>query len=181
MRQYKRTYGYLTMAAIAAVLAGCIVSGTFVISEVIQGDEFSTGNGFYYHAVDLRDNETWQDHEDDIESIDVIGFEMWIHNFSASATTFNVWIDDINDDSLTSLASVQANATQIIEGLEIKPGANFVTYGKSLSVLTNTKTLKELMLAGRFHYYGQSSVGGPNADYDIDSIRVIVTLSASGS
>ncbi len=182
MKHIKRTFGYLTIAAIAALLAGCLVSGTFVISEIIQGDEFSTGNGFYYHAVDLRDNETWQDHEDDIESIDVIGFEMWIHNYSASATTFDVWIDDIANDSLTSIGEVEDHATQIIDGLSINPGANFVTYGKSLSVLTNTKTLKELLLSGRFHYYGRSSAGIPGpGTYDLDSIRVIVTLSASGT
>jgi hypothetical protein len=181
MRYIKSTFGYLTMAAIAAVLAGCLVSGTFVISEVIHGGDFSAGNGFYYHAVDLSTNETWIDHEDDIESIDVIGFEMWIHNNGATATTFDVWIDDIANDSLTSLVDVRDNATQIIDGLSVSPGANFITYGRSLSILTNTETLKRLVRTGSFHYYGYSSAGLPGTNYRIDSIRVIVTLSASGS
>ena len=169
----------LLLAVTVLLLAGCIVSGTFVVTLLIDRDEFTTGDNFYYYGVDLTDEDVWQDHKDDIESIDVVGFELWITNNSGSATTFNIWIEDIGQPQRTTIAQVQANATQVVQDLSVPTGSSHVTYGQSLSHVINIPTLRALAMSGAFHYYGSSSVGGPGAQYVVDSARVIVTLTAS--
>lgn len=179
MRKIFKPSGLLLLAVASLFLVGCLVSGTFVVTLFIEEGDFTTLNGFYYYMVDLTTEDVWEDHKDNIENIDIVGFELWITNNSGSATTFNVWIEDIASPERTSLAQVQANATLVLEDLDIAAGSVHITYGQSLSHVTNVSTLKELAESGQFHYYGHSSVGGPGAQYFVDSARVIVTLSAS--
>ncbi len=177
MTRLAKRMGLPAFVATCFLLVGCLISGTFVVTIFVEDEEFTTDNGFYYYFVDLTDNEDWEDHQDNIDNIDVVGFELWIDNTSGSATTFDVWIDDAGNAELMSLAAVQASATKIVDGLTIANGANFITYGQSLGVIQNTETLKTLVEAGEFHYYGYSSAG--MGLYEIDSMRVIVTVSAS--
>ena len=177
MKNLKNKTGFLGVALVTVLLVGCLISGTFVVSVMIKDIGF-TGDGLYHYAVNLTAEDVWEDHKDEIENIDVVGFEMWIRNNSPAATTFNVWVDDIDDAPLTDLDSVEVYATIILEDLALAVGSNYITYSQSLSHIKHFTALKALVETGEFHYYGHSLVG---ADCLIDSVRVIVTLSASGT
>ncbi len=176
MTQLAKRMGLPALVATCFLLAGCLISGTFVVTIFVEDEEFTTADGFYYYYVDLTTESEWEDHQDAIDNIDVVGFELWINNTSGAATTFDVWVDDGANEPLETLPEVQASATQIIDGLAITDGDNFITYGQSLAALQNVETLKTLVETGEFHYYGYSSAVG---QYEIDSMRVIVTVSAS--
>jgi len=172
----------VSLVAFGVLFCGCydIISGTFIIDILIEDDDFTTRHDFYYYYVDLSTNEDWQDHEEDIDNIDVVGFELWIDN-PGEATTFDIWIDDASADADSTLADVQTNATRVLRGLAIASGNDqFVSYGTSLGHIENIETLRTLVRSGEFHYYGLA-VGSTTDEYHVDSARVAITLSASGS
>lgn len=171
-------FGLLGLALLALVLGGCLVSGTFIVVEVI---EFSaTSSGFYAEAVDVSDNEDWEDHKDDIDRIDVVGFEVWATNNSTTALTYSAYIDDPQPSLYTNATQVENNATLIVDGITI-PGnvgvsQRVVSYSESLSHIANTATLRTLVKSGQFDYYALTS---GNTTGTIDSVKVIITVSAS--
>jgi len=169
------------------LLVGCLVSGTFTIVIFVDDEELDDNHpdGFYHYVVDLTDEEDWEDHKDDIENIDVVGFDLWVNNLRNTATTFNAWVDDLGDAQITNPALLDANATPILQDLTIAAGPDVVThitYAASLGHLTNVATLKAFVKGGQFRFYGRSE-GTPiiGTDYEVDSVRVVVTFTAKGS
>ena len=175
MRLIREKLAAMSLLGILLLLTGCLVSGTFVVTIFINGEDFSTFTGLYHYVVDLSTDSDWEDHKDKIKDIDVIGVELWITNNASAATTFNVWIDDISEPEWMSLGEVDANATKILEDVVIAVGANHITYAESLGLIQNVTTLKTLAESGQFHFYGHSSL---LAEYTLDSARVVVTVSA---
>ena len=169
----------LAAAILAAVtLSGCLlVSGTFVIVKTFS---FTTQSQFYHYAVDITDEGDWKDHKDKIDNIDLVGFELWITSHETIPITLNAYLDSMHTTPYATQLAVEANATKVLEGLTVAPGANHVSYGGSFSYLTNVDELKRLVRIGQFDYYG-TATGGTGAGFKVDSARVIVTFSASGS
>ena len=164
-----------TLAALMMVMAGCIVSGTFMI---VKPFDFTTGTGFYYYLVDITNEQDWKDHKDQIDDIDLVGFELWFNNPTASDVTFNCWIDDSNNSAKQNYLEI-VQTTKILDGLTLPPGKSHLTYGNSFQYIMNVPTLKTLVKSGMFHYYGTSDNG--QGTFTVDSGKVIVTFSASGS
>jgi hypothetical protein len=169
----------LVAAILAAVtLAGClIVSGTFIIVKTFS---FTTRHSFYHYAVDITGEGDWKSHKDQIDNIDLVGFELWITSYEAIPTTFSVYLDSMRTTPYTTQSDVVANASKVLDGLTVNPGANHVSYGNSFKYLTNVEVMKRLVRAGTFDYYG-TSTGGTSSGFIVDSAKVIVTFSASGS
>lgn len=163
------------LMAVAALVTGCLVSGTFILVEDFS---FTARTGYYHYSVDLTTEPDWQDHKDDIDAIDAVGFEFSIESSEAGSTTFNAWVTAAGTN-FTSVAEIEAGATQVITDFTINPGTTTMTYAQSLGHISNLTTLKALVKTGKFEYYGTST----NPDYVFDVIdgKVIVTLSASGS
>lgn len=161
----------------ALVTAGCLVSGTFIL---VDDFDFTTTTGFYFDEIDLTEDSDWNDHKDDIDDIDVVGFEVYLTN-TGSNSQFEVWVDvpgSSGQDHLTE-GAVRANATRVLN-IPVTAGAQLVTYAQSLSYLENIATLKTLVKAGQFDVYGLRVLGS-GASISADSGKVIVTFSASGS
>ena len=168
--------GLLGIIAVGLLLGGCLlISGTFVI---VESFDFTTQSGFYYYDIDITDEPDWEDHKDNIDAIDLVGFELWIDNFEAAGWTFDVYVDDGDAAAYDNRDDVIANATQILTGLIIPIGSTHLTYGESFAYVTNVETLKTLVKTGNFHYYGFAS-GGTVHGYEVDSGKVIITFSAS--
>ena len=164
------------LLAVAALVTGCLVSGTFIIVEDFS---FTAGSGFYHYTVDITDEPDWEDHKDDIDMVDAVGAEFYITSTEPAAVTFSVWVDDFGDDWVTE-GLVIANATPIIEDFTVQPGTTKITYAQSLGMIKNVDRLKALAKLGQFEYYG-TSTGNTGTSFVVDSGKVIVTFSASGS
>jgi len=169
----------VSMLAVAAIfLGGCLVSGTFIVVEVFTLN--SPTSGLYSDAVDLTDNEDWQDHKDDIDRIDVVGFEVWMTN-SSSSLTYSAYLDDPQPALYTTAGQVQANTTLILEDLEIpvtSGSEKVITYAESLTLIQNTETIRTLLKSGQFDYYALTSGSGSAT---VDSVKVVITVSASST
>lgn len=179
MKILKSALALLTVLSAALLISGCLVSGTFTIVEEFS---FTSANDIYFYPVDVTDEEEWEDHKDDIDWIDIIGFELWITNNQVLPDTLAIYLDDFGADTLTSLAQLQANAVKVFGDLAIAGGVGtqtHVTYGQSLGYIQNVAELRRLAKEGMFHYYG-TSPGDGAAGYTIDSVRVVLTFEASG-
>jgi hypothetical protein len=167
------------LVILALLLACGLTSGTFVISHFFRDIDFTTRTGFYYYLVDLNDDPDWEEHADDIESIDAVGFELWITSHETESATFSIYLDEATGPAYeTEDDLVVAEVPKVLDGLTINPGANTVSYGESLGYLINVDSLSARILEGTFGYYGVSSYGTSDG-YTIDSVRVVVTVTVS--
>lgn len=181
MLKNKSKLGLFALALVALLICGCyIISGTWVIVEPF---EFTSASGFYFYQIDITGEKDWIDHKDDINNIDLVGFEMFIINNESSDVTFNAYIDDADSTLCTDATCFNANTTKtlIIDNLTLPAGdTTHVTYGQSFKYLRHVDRLKALTKEGRFNYYGTASAGA-SLNFVIDSAVVIITFSASGS
>ena len=172
----------LPLIAAALLVSGCLVSGTFV---VVDSFSFTTQTGFYAYQVNITDEADWEDHKDEIDNIDLVGFELWITNNESFPVTFNAYIDDFDNFFCQDGACFNANTTKsiVLENLTLPAGPGMqrhVTYGESFDFIRNTERMKTLVKEGRLNYYGTASAG-TDLGFIVDSGKVIVTFSASGT
>ncbi len=166
---------------ISVFLTACLLSGTFIISSEIS---FSTFSGFYFYDVDVTNEPDWQDHKDEIDDIEMVGFDLWFTNNSSTGITFNIYLDESTDPIYNSgslvvdVSNVKANATIVLDDVTLPSGSSHLTYVESLSKIRNFDALKELFKSGKFHFYGIGS-DTTGTTWIIDSGKVIVTFSAS--
>lgn len=173
-----------TMMIVALFGLGCLVSGTFVIIEDIVFD-FTSDSGFYWYPVDLTTTSTWQDHKDDIDFIDIIGFTFMIENTSDVSQTFEarfVMAEGEADPFGLWPPGIPTNATTVISGLTVPAmSSRNVTYQESLGMISNLDAFKAIVKTGRFDYYGTSTGGSDNDLMVVTNGKIIVTVSASGA
>lgn len=176
----------LGLVLLALVTSGCLVSATFVVVYDIDFS-FTADHGFYWYPVDLTDNSDWENHQDDIDDIDAIGFEFNIENTSGSDCSFNVWFApatgeaDLNDPP-TTFDPVALGAVHVITDLSVAAGAiRTVSYAESLGHISSFEAFKAIVKSGRFDYYGTSCGGTDDDEFIVTDGSIIVTVSASGS
>jgi len=180
MNYLKRKLGIVGSVVALSLLAGCLLSGTFVFSYMLVENEDLIYNGdFYFASVDWTDDDDWEDHKGNIKDIDLVGFELWATNITGTADTFTVYVVDLqsNLDGGSTRSEVDSLATLAVNDLPIAAsGQTHVTYGQSFKYLDNVETLKNLTEAGKFKLF--AFMTSPSVNLTVDSLRVIVTLTA---
>ena len=95
---------------IPVILAGCIASGTFTI--IFDLDEFvSSSSGMEVVEVNLAENDTYNDHKDQIKSIDQVTVTGWFINLEPQDNQAEIWLS--YDGTYTTPAEVRSNATRV--------------------------------------------------------------------
>ena len=170
------------MLCIALFTIGCLVSGTFVITESF---EFTTQTGFYPEAINLVDNEDWDEHRENLDKVDVVGFELWITNNETAEWKFWANLDDYNA-ACTTLACANASATKflIFDTLTIPAATSpnsvkLVSYAESFKYIHNLDKIKQMVFDGSFNYFGYATGGTGGNGGKVDSVRIIITVNAS--
>ena len=162
------------------LLAGCgIISITITIDE--DFDVTSTGD-FWYKSFDVTENEDWIEHEDDIEFVELVMFDIWMTNHAGSPITFDAYVHHYDSTLITTRPAFDAATTpvQVLSDIVIPAGeSKHLTAGQSLAHIVNLPEMKERALDGQFHIYGTSE-GGSSFDFSIDSGKVLITLMVSG-
>ena len=163
------------LALAILIIGGCILtSATFVVSETFI---FQTHDDFYFHRVDVTNTDTWQDHSDDIDFIDAVGFIMFARNLESSDISFSLYVDDYSEGTSIPDSIPTGSATQVLENLAIPPGESVVTYAESVKNIKNIDRLRTLAKEGKFDCF-VTSTGGTGSTFVVDSIIVVVTLTA---
>jgi hypothetical protein len=168
------------LVLVSLALGGCLlISGTFVVTESFS---FDVSDYLSFQAVDLTENSDWQDHKDNIDMIDAVGFTMTMDNSNGSAVTFNLYVAPYADKQLyNTLIDFQQAVTDgdvyvVIKDLTVPAGTSTVTYAQSLTHLHNLDKLKELTKTGKLHLYATTSLAG---SFTVDPGSIVVTVSGS--
>lgn len=169
--RFSWTVAALTVLGLAAVISGCLVSGTKVFTFGLS-DVAVTGGAFTRTPVDFTQNSTYQDHKDDIRLIDRFGFTCNIINPNANPVDVSVYFS--TNPNLGD-SEVPTSATPLFRNFRV--GANTtepITYDESLDLLENFDALQQVVDAGAFTFYSQSANGSFN--FAIDDPVLIVTF-----
>jgi hypothetical protein len=179
MKSAMKKYLLPMLAVGAFVIAGCIVSGTFIIDELIV---FGTSDGFYSEKIDLSDNETWEDHADDIDKIEKVGLEVWITRTTSNDWTITAYVadtlQDLDESFFDTITKNQVFGPFTVTG-SADPGTSVkvISYSDSFAHLDHVQELLALIEDGRFNFYSIWESDPPGGEFGtIDSIRVILTL-----
>lgn len=169
----RRSLGLVILAA-ALVLAGCIVSGQFVV-VIDWGGFVSTDETLNTKKVDLTTNSTWDEHKDDIQNIVDVKFKVEIRNLASDSAKGEVYV---SADSLATLELVDSLGTRILHGISVAPGATrTIGFEESTSYRENLETLLGLIKDGKFYLYGIAE--NPEFNIEIKSgSQLLVTFSA---
>ena len=174
MKNVLSKFGILGALLLILSFGGCIVSATFIIDEVFT---LSLKDQFYFDQVDVTDDEDWEDHKDQIELVDAVGFELYYTSSESGSVTADVYVDDYSGPGANP-SEVPTSATLIIDDFTITPGEGKMSYVESLKAIDNLDILKALAEQGQFDFYATSS-GDLGSIVILDSIRVVITLTAS--
>lgn len=158
------------------LLAGCIVSGNFIIVYKLADTHLTSNDDFERWEVSKELEEDWEDHAEDIKHIVDVGFAMKITNNNPTQTaTGDVYIS--KNGNLSSASEVIAEGTPILTGMQVAAGSELViTWRKSYDYLSNFETLKKYIIDGEFYAY---AIGvGTALDVDVTRIAVIITVNA---
>ncbi len=173
MRIHKKISGLIGLVLIAVLVSGCIVSATFVI---VKKFSLAPKGGFYFYQVDLSTDGTWEDHQDEIDDIEAVGFEFYIHSSASGNIAFSVFVDDYSGAGADPSA-VPSAADIVLDSLTIGGGPSKVSYSTTVGLIENLNRLKSLTKTGQFDVY-TTSTGTVGSTFVIDSAKVIVTFSA---
>jgi hypothetical protein len=164
----------LLVLSMAAVFSGCLISGTESFSKDL-GDFNVTANSFDGENVDLTEDSTYEDHQDEIQLVDRVGFSMSLVNVSGVETQVSVYISD--NPNLATPAQVKDLATLIFEDLVVPVGGRTIDYKESLDLLQNFSALQDAVERGTFTVY---AVAGGDYNVDVNDVVVTITLTFSG-
>lgn len=157
---------------------GCLLSGTFTVDEKFS---FTVEDQYYFHAADVTDEDDWKEHKDNIDYVDMVGFELWMTNQGSTAASFSIYVDDFGEPQWNSAAEIQGNCVKVFGELTVAAGPGtqtHITYGESMAYFRNVAEIRRLAKEGQFHVYGLSTAA-PGTEFTIDSARVIVSFTVS--
>lgn len=174
MKRFIKRSKEMAVLAAGLIVAGCIVSGQFVV-VIDWGGFVSTDDALNKKTVDLTTNSTWRDHKDDIEDIIDVKFKVTIQNHASSAATGEVYVSAV---SYTTLADVRANATRVLHGISVAPGATVtIGFDESATYREHLDELLALVKDGTFYLYGIAENTPFNIEIKTGS-QLLVTFSA---
>jgi hypothetical protein len=162
----------LTLIVAAALLtAGCIVTGNIFI-EIYVGSFTVSPNGLFgYDDVDLTKNSDYNDHKDDLNSIDDVGFVCKIQNSSGSSATGRLYVSNTS-----STSAIPNDKILLLDGITVAAGqTKTIKLAESYDYLTNFEAARDAILEEQFTIYWEV----PNA-FDIRVTDMIVILTING-
>jgi hypothetical protein len=175
--------------AAMAIVAGCIMTGTAVITarlapdeagQTIRITELNYVNGEL--EVDLTKDQVFQDYKDDIKNIDNIGFYLSARNQEFFNSTFQLFFVDDTSANYASVDDILQDTIVpevIFTGLTLpSQETTTVEWEKSLEFVSGLDIFKSYISDGVFSLY-PAAIPRDNFDIVIDSLVIIVTLTGS--
>lgn len=152
MNKSRRVFQLLAVALLTCLgVTGCLLSGTFVIDLPLDEMVF-TASTFYQQKLDLTDNQTYNEHKDQIKDITDIGFALKIENNTSSAASGELYLTD--DSTHTTVSQVKNNATLVLTGISVPANSTkSINWSESYQYIKNLEVLKEQAKSGSFWVY----------------------------
>jgi hypothetical protein len=152
---------------VLATIPGCIPTATDSFGEPIP-DLDAIGGVFDETAVDLTENSTFEDHQDEIRLIDRVGFSTRIVNNSGTPATVSLYVSDT--PGLTDPAN---EARVLFDKIPVPAGGRDISYDESVELLQNFEYLQTVVEDGLLIFY---STADGNFDLTFTQIVAIITF-----
>ncbi len=171
---------WILLAALSLVLIGLgctLVSGQITLVENYGSDIGSVDGTVNRIAVDLTDNEDYNDHKDEIKSVEAFGFVVEVENLTGGEATGEGYLS-LTDLGLTPSAELlDSVATKIFSNVALPLAAGetrTVTFEESQDYVQGLDAIDAAVKEGVFYLYGVTSVPSVRVSY-ID-FTAIMTL-----
>jgi hypothetical protein len=181
-KRFYRVADFLSPLLVLLIMGGCsgFFSGTFVITFEIYDEDINIKDEVGYFQVDLTGEDIWEKHKDDINNIDLVGFEIYITNNAEYEQTISLHVTDYDDTLHNTAGGVDSNTTRVVHDLDVAAGVGTTTHidwATSVTHLENINVLKKYVEGGRFTTF---ILPDPTPyTITVDSARVIVTVTAT--
>jgi len=168
-------------AAVIVIAAGCIMTGTFVITvKLVPPGPVTVSNADYTEGrqqVDLTQESDFADNQDKIKDIDNIGFYASVKNNLNDPVTFQLFLEKDTAKDWDSAQEAADSCTALILTSLTIPGKKTVTidWNESLKYVTGLNDIKKILETGHFSLY-PVAIPRDNFSLTIDSLVIIVTL-----
>ena len=175
MNESRKIFQLLAVALLCCLgVSGCLLSGTFVIDLPLDEMLFSSST-FYQQKLDLTDNQTYNEHKDQIKDITDIGFALKIENKTGSNASGELYLSD--DSTYTTVAQVKNSATLVLTGISVPPNTTkSINWSESYQYIKNLEVLKDQAKSGSFWVY--AIIDNAPLNLRIYDASVIITFAA---
>lgn len=166
----------VALIAFLAMGASCITTGNVMVVEYLDDLSAATGQAITSGDVNLAENSDWQDHKEDINGIDDLGFACRITNNSNASASGQLYVSP-NDKDYTTEAAIRANGILVLDGIVVPAGGTRdIEWQESYDFLKNFEQVKEVIFGEQFHYYFIAA----ETPFDIDVTDIVLFLSING-
>lgn len=173
----KKTKKTALLSLGAIFLAGCLVSGTFVITLHLTAFYSKSTGEFHAHTVDLTTKQVWIDHKDDIKNISDIRFRARVQERLGHDATGVVYFSTNGSYQDPVLVRSAQDAFVVFSGLKIPAGGEvMVTFAESASYRQSLDRALDLIETGKFYIYVLTPEGA--FDLFVSDIHFMITFDA---
>lgn len=134
-------------------------------------DIASTDDAVEVYTLDLNSDSDYEEHKDNIKSVDQIGVVAWLYNNLPSEATAEIWV--ATDDSYTTAEEVRDHGTRVFVLPEPIPASDsvLISWENGLTYMENTDYLTDLIInEGTFAVYGIAA----ETPFDVKVVSEIV-------
>ncbi|MGB5105232.1 MAG: hypothetical protein WBP29_01625 [Candidatus Zixiibacteriota bacterium] len=164
------------LIAFLSMGANCITSGNVMVVEYLLPMHAQTGVTITPGDVDLSTNSDWNDHKEDINGIDDLGFACRITNNTAAAASGQLYVS-ANDKDYTTEGAIRNNAILVLDGIVVPAGGTrAIEWQESYDYLKNFDQVKEVIFGEQFHYYFIAA----ETPFNIDVTDIVLFMSING-
>ena len=164
---------YLFLALAPVVIAGCLISGQITFVEDIN-IKATTDSAVSREYVDLNRNADYEEHKNDIASVDAVAIVAIIENNLPTSTSGEIWFtpdSTFYDDA----GDIRANGIRIMATPTIAGSSTLtITWNDAFSFMENEQAvIDEVLGDGKMTFYGIAST----TPFDLDiQAQVVVTV-----
>jgi hypothetical protein len=159
----------------ALLAAACsLVSGQITFTQDFGSDIESANQTVYKISCDLSDNEDYQDHKDEIKSVEAFGFFVTVKNLGDDAAEGEMWLsfDDLGE--APSIATIKASAKQIVGNANLGVGEErTIDFDESQAYIMNLSEIDKAVKDGVFYLYGITDLG---TEVEYKDLNIVITV-----
>ena len=161
---------------IAALITACgIATGSFTFGYELDGPIDSSSATLDREVIDLNSIEDYNDHKDQIKSVDNVALVGWVAN-NGPQVSGEVWLVNFPDSMYTDPDTVRYYGTRIFVSPVIPSGDTLmIDWSDGLSYIENFAAVQDAVEGGQFVLYGLGD--DPNFDVYMN-VNVIITITA---
>jgi hypothetical protein len=164
----------LVMLLLVAGPVGCLlVSGQIVVVVKIAEVVATTEQEIDSVEVDLTQNDDYNEHKDELKSVEEVLFQMTVRNNTSSPLRARIYASA--EGNLQSIPEIVGQGFLVLETPELQPlEERFIPFDDSAGYLHNIDALKDLALKGHFFLYMISEA--TPFDLTMEDVVIVVTL-----